>query len=264
MNILTPILIVCAIGLIAGVVLSVASIVMAVPVDEKAEKIREVLPGANCGACGYSGCDAYAQALADGAKVLTLCAPGGEEVAQNIGNILGVHAGAMVAKAAVVRCVGNCDNTAKAYDYDGINSCVMASQLIGGPSKCKYGCMGLGDCVKACEYGAIRICNGIAVIDQDLCKSCRKCVAACPKHLIEIVRTDKEKAYVYCSNKDKGAMTRKQCLAGCIGCMKCQKSCPEGAVTISENLASVDFSKCTFCGKCIENCPTKCIMSILQ
>ena len=264
MSILTPVLIVAVIGVIAGLGLSIASVVMAVPTNETAEKIREVLPGANCGACGYSGCDAYAAALADGAKVLTLCAPGGADVAKEIGAVLGADVGSIKAKSAVVRCRGNCDNANTNYDYDGITSCIMANQLLGGPSSCKFGCIGLGDCVKACEYGAIKVCNGVAVVDTELCKSCGKCTAACPKGLIKVVEIEKPKAYVYCNNTDKGALARKACTAACIGCMKCVKNCPEGAVKVENNLASVDISKCTHCGLCIENCPTKCIMDLVR
>lgn len=263
MAILTPILIVAGIGLLAGLGLSVASIVMAVPVNEKAEKIREVLPGANCGACGYSGCDAYAKALAEGAKVLTLCAPGGADVAQAIGEVLGVEAGAVKAKSAVVRCRGNCDNTKNTYDYDGINSCRMASQLLGGPGACKYGCIGLGDCVEVCEHGALSVCNGVAVVDYSLCKACRKCVNACPNGLIEVVDISEPKAVVYCMNQEKGAQSRKKCAAGCIGCMKCKKVCESGAVTVANNLAVIDMDKCTNCGKCVEQCPSHCIEILL-
>lgn len=263
MDILTAVLVVAVIGAVAGIGLSVASVVMAVPVDEKAEKIREVLPGANCGACGYSGCDAYAKALADGAKTITLCAPGGADVAQKIGEILGVQAGEIKAKSAVVRCKGNCDNVSNNFVYDGIESCAMAAQLSGGPSACKYGCIGLGDCVKACEYGAIKVCNGVAVVDKSLCKACKKCVAACPKGLIKVVDVSEPKPYVYCMNNDKGAVTRKDCKAGCIGCMKCKKVCENDAIEVTNNLARIHLSRCVNCGKCIEVCPNHCIEKII-
>lgn len=262
MMFLTPVLIVAGLGLLAGLGLSVASVLMAVPVNETAEKIREVLPGANCGACGYSGCDAYAKALAEGAKVLTLCAPGGGDTAKAIGAVLGVEAGAVKVKSAVVRCRGNCDNTQHTYDYDGIESCRMASQLLGGPGACKDGCIGLGDCVSVCEHGALKVCNGIAVVDQSLCKSCRKCVNVCPKGLIDVVDVSEPKSYVYCMNQEKGALTRKQCTAGCIGCMKCKKVCESGAVTVANNLASIDITRCTNCGKCAGQCPNHCIENL--
>lgn len=263
MGFLTPILIVAGIGLLAGLGLSVASVLMAVPVNEKAEKIRAVLPGANCGACGYSGCDAYAKALAEGAKVLTLCAPGGADTAKAIGTVLGLDAGTVKAQSAVVACRGNCDNTQNAYDYDGIQSCRMASQLLAGPGNCKYGCIGLGDCAAVCEHGALKVCNGVAVVDKNLCRACRKCVGVCPKGLIHVVDVSRPKAYVYCMNVEKGAQTRKKCSAGCIGCMKCKKVCESGAITVTNNLAAIDVSKCTNCGKCVEQCPTHCIENLL-
>lgn len=259
MAILMPVLIVAGIGLLAGIGLSVASVIMAVPVDEKAEAVRAVLPGANCGACGYSGCDAYAKALSEGAKVLTLCAPGGADVAAAIGQVLGMEAGAVQAQSAVVRCRGNCDSTKQTYDYDGINSCQMASQLLGGPGDCKYGCIGLGDCAAVCEHGALKICNGVAIADPALCKACRKCVNACPKGLIHVTSVTPGHAYVYCMNREKGGQTRKKCTAGCIGCMKCKKVCESGAISVNDNLAKIDRDKCTGCGKCAEQCPNHCI-----
>lgn len=263
MNILIPVVVVAVIGLIAGLGLSIASVVMAVPVNEKAEKIREVLPGANCGACGYSGCDAYALALAEGAKVLTLCSPGGADVAAEIGAVLGTSVGAIKAKSAVVRCNGSCQNTENAYDYDGIDSCTMAAQLLSGPGKCKYGCIGLGDCADACEYDAISVRNGVAVVDKHLCKSCKKCVLACPKSLIRIEDVSEPKSYVICHNKDKGAQTRKVCKMGCIGCMKCKKVCPTGAISVIDNLAKIDVKKCNKCNRCITECPVNCIEPLL-
>lgn len=263
MNILIPVVVVAVIGLIAGLGLSIASVVMAVPVNEKAEKIREVLPGANCGACGYSGCDGYAQALADGAKVLTLCAPGGASVAEEIGAVLGTSVGVMKPKSAVVRCNGTCANTSKTYDYDGIDSCAMAAQLLSGPGKCKYGCIGLGDCVDACEYGAISVQNDVAVVDKHLCKACKKCVLACPKSLIRVVDVSEPRSYVICHNKDKGAQTRKDCKVGCIGCMKCKKVCPTDAITVIDNLAKIDVIKCIKCNKCVTECPSHCIEPLL-
>lgn len=263
-TILISVAVVAAIGVVSGLVLSIASAVMAVKVDEKVEALTQALPGANCGACGYSGCSGYAQALADGAKVLTLCAPGGAEVAQNLGEILGVDAGGVKATAAVMKCNGNCDNAITEYEYDGIPSCSMANQLAGGQQKCKYGCLGLGDCVGACDSQAIQICNGIAVVDKEKCVSCRKCVTACPKRLFEICETDEEKAVVYCSNKDKGGVTRKGCSVGCIGCMRCQRACEFDAIKVVDNLATVYADKCTHCKKCIEECPTNCIGNLLE
>lgn len=261
-TIVLAVIIVAAIGLIAGIGLSLAAIFFATPVDEKFEKVREALPGANCGACGYSGCDGYAKALCDGSAVNGLCSPGGADSAKVIGEILGSGAVEMVRKTAVVRCIGTLDNTTDKMEYEGIKSCAAAMQHFGGVSGCSYGCMGIGDCVNECDYNAISICNGAAHIDYDLCKACGKCVKACPKNLIELVPYSQKKM-VRCRNADKGGVTRKVCTAGCIGCMKCQKNCEAGAITVANSLASIDLSKCTNCGKCAEVCPSKCITDLI-
>lgn len=254
MDIITPILIVGVIGLLAGVVLAVASIVMAVPKDEKAEALEAILPGANCGACGYSGCPGYAAAMAKGEAVPGLCSPGGAAVAAKCGEILGSGAVEMERKAALVHCMGSSDNTSRRMDYVGIEGCAAASLLAGGDSSCRFGCLGQGDCVKACDYGAVQVCNGVAIIDQDKCVACGKCVSACPKGLIRLLPV-KPQAVVRCSSCDKGKATMQACKVGCIGCMKCQKTCEAGAIAVKDGLAQVDPGRCTGCGKCGEVCP---------
>ena len=236
---------------------------MAVPKDEKAEAIRECLPGANCGACGYSGCDGYAAALSKGeAKETNLCAPGGSETAAAVAEILGVSAGSVKPMAALVHCNGGCENSKQKLQYNGVQSCVMASQLFGGQKECVYGCLGYGDCLNACPYDAIRICDGVARVDPLKCKACKKCIAACPKNLIELVPLYEPKAAVLCKNHNKGAFTRKECKVGCIGCMKCQKVCEHDAVKVENNTAHVDYEKCIGCGQCVEACPTGAIHAI--
>lgn len=258
-TILIAVLIVAAIGLIIGLVLAVASIVMAVPKDEKAEAVLEVLPGANCGACGYSGCSGYAGALSKGEAELNLCAPGGEEVVKNISAVLGVEASAAAKKTALVRCMGTCDKTSEKMDYQGVKTCAAATQLFGGVGKCSYGCIGFGDCKTTCEYDAIEICNGVAVINKNKCKACTKCVLACPKKLITMIEV-KNTAKVLCSNNDKGAIARKACTAGCIGCMKCMKICPVNAIKVENFLACIDQDSCIGCKKCTNECPSHCII----
>lgn len=251
---------VAAIGLIAGIILSVASVVMAVPVDEKEKKIRECLPGANCGACGYSGCDGYASALAKGNAEAGLCTPGGSSCAKQISEILGVEAVEVEKKTAFVHCLGNCDNTEKKINYQGAQSCAAAMQIFSGGGKCSYGCIGFGDCVSACGFEAIKICNGIAAVNTSLCTGCGKCIKTCPKGIIDFVGS--KKAAVHCSSHDKGAAVIKSCKAGCIGCMMCVKACENGAVTVENNLAKIDGLKCTGCGKCAEVCKKNCISLI--
>jgi len=261
--ILLAVIIVGATGLVLGLGLAVASIVMAVPVDEKAEAIRAELPGANCGACGFSGCDAYAAALSKGETEKTnLCTPGGSDVSAKIAEITGLAAGSVVPQGAVVLCQGTCENCGPKLEYSGVESCAMAQQLFGGPKSCSYGCIGFGDCVEACPYNAIKICDGAARIDPLMCRACGMCINTCPKHLIEMIPLHVPKAAVLCKNIEKGANTRKQCKTGCIGCMKCVKACEYDAVSVTNNVAHVDYEKCIGCGKCNEACPVKCISTI--
>jgi len=257
-GILFAVALVAGIGLLIGLILSIASILMAVPKDEKAEKILEALPGANCGACGFSGCSGYADALAKGKAEVGLCAPGGLACVTEISAILGVETGSIEKKVAAVHCMGSLDNTSYLAEYNGIKSCAAALRIGGGLTACSYGCMGLGDCEAVCPYDAIHVCNGVAVVDNDKCKACAMCVKECPRHIISIVPY-KNSAVVRCSNKDKGAVTRKVCSAGCIGCKKCEKNCPVNAIKVTDFCASIDPSLCTGCGVCADNCPQHCI-----
>ena len=233
---------------------------MAVPVDEKTEKIRACLPGANCGACGFSGCDGYAQALSDGTTADTgLCGPGGQDAAQAIAEITGLAVSESMPMTAVVHCRGNHQTAVDKLDYFGIESCNMAIQVFGGPKACANGCLGFGDCVRECPFDAITVCDGVARVNPALCHACKKCIAVCPKHLISLVPKDAGIPVVLCMNKEKGAQTRKQCKSGCIGCMKCAKNCEVGAISVINFCAEVDAEKCVACGKCAEGCPVHCI-----
>ncbi len=262
-HILIAVAIVAGLGLLLGLGLAIASVVMAVPVDKKAEEIRECLPGANCGACGFSGCDGYAAALSKGiTKNTALCAPGGSDASKAIAEITGLDAGVVKPMAAVVLCQGIKSNTGKKMEYLGIESCKMAKQLFGGPKECIYGCIGYGDCVNACEYNAIHICDGVARINPLACRACKQCVKTCPNSLIKMLPLHETKAAVLCANKDKGALTRKECKAGCIGCMKCVKNCEAEAIKVENFCAKIDASKCTGCGKCEAGCPVGAIKLI--
>lgn len=259
MEILLAVAIVTAIGLLCAVMLVVASKFLHVPVNAKTEQVRSCLPGANCGACGYAGCDGYAAALAEGAEENTaLCTPGAAKVAAEIADILGVSAAEVTRKVAVVHCNGTCDNTDTRANYMGTKSCSSAKLIYGGGSKCIYGCLGFGDCVTVCEYDAIHVENGVAKVDVNSCTACGLCAKTCPNSLISIIPADKPVA-VKCSNTDKGATARKNCTAACIGCMKCEKVCQSDAIKVDNNLARIDYSKCTACGACAEACPTGAI-----
>ena len=258
MEIWVPILVVCIIGLICGVGLSVASSVMAVKEDERFPAIRDCLPGANCGACGFTGCDGYAKALLQPGTKTNLCVPGGAEAAKKLAAVLGVEAEETVRKVAVVKCSGTCDVTQPKAEYRGIHTCSAAKLLFGGPGSCTYGCIGYGDCVAVCPQKAISLERGVAFVDAESCIGCGLCAKQCPQGVIALV-PETAKSVVACSNRDKGAMTRKACSIGCIGCMKCAKNCEADAITVSGNLAAIDYAKCTGCGKCAEVCTTGCI-----
>jgi len=259
-GILIAIISVSVIGIICAVMLAVASKIMAVKVDERFPAVRECLPGANCGACGYAGCDGYARALIEDEGIKTnLCIPGADSVSRKLSEVLGVAFEDVVEQVAVIKCKGDCNVTSDKMEYQGIESCAAAKILFGGKGKCTFGCMGLGDCAKICPQNAICLENGIAHGNTRLCVGCGMCVTTCPNKLISVM-ADVEKVLVTCSNTDKGAITRKACSRGCIACRKCEKECPVGAITVVDNLARIDYDKCTDCGHCVEVCVAGCIM----
>lgn len=247
---------VTSIGVICAALLCIASKLMYVQTDERITELLEILPGANCGACGYPGCTGYASALLGGGVKGNLCTPGGPAAAEKIGAMLGIEAGTVEKKSAVVHCRG--DVQKKKMDYSGIRSCGAARQLFGGEGSCAFGCLGYGDCLKVCPVSAICIENSLARINTNLCTGCGLCVKACPNALITIEKTDRA-ATVMCKNAEKGAAVRKKCTNGCIACGKCVKECPAGAIVMEDNLARIDYAKCTDCGRCAEVCVTKSI-----
>ena len=261
MNIALPVIIVGGIGLLFGVILTVASIVMHVKSDDRIEQIMKILPGANCGGCGFTGCRNYAEGIIKNGVTANKCSVGGAKVAKEIAKILGISSAGINARFAVNICHGSNDLTTKKYQYAGINTCKAASMLYGGDTACPYGCIGLGDCVRACKFDAIRIINGVARIDVTRCTNCGMCIQTCPKNLI-VSKNAKTKAVVLCSNKSKAKDTMSVCKGGCIGCGKCAKLCPAGAIEIKDNLAYIHHAACTGCGLCAENCPTHCIAMI--
>lgn len=257
-----PVILLVVMGLVAGIVLTIAAKVFFVPVDETVSQIREVLPGANCGGCGYAGCDDYANAFADDHSISpSLCPVGGPECAAAIAGILGVEVGSMEPKVAFVKCQGNSENTKMIMEYQGVQTCASAKNFFGGNKACPHACMGLGDCVNVCEFGAIKICDGVAVVDREACVGCGACEKACPNSIIEIGEK-KKLVYVACSSTATGAKTRKACKVGCIGCMKCQKVCKFDAITVENNLAKIDLEKCKNCGLCEKECPTHAIVNL--
>ena len=259
-TVIIAIVVLAALGAIFGLVLAFAAKAFAVEKDPREEAIAEVLPGANCGGCGFPGCGGYAAAVAAGKAPVNACAAGGAAVAAKIGEIMGVAAGDSVKKLAQVHCTG-CGQNYKKYEYVGLHDCVAASLLPGGGELgCAYGCLGLGSCEKACPFDAIHVVEGVAQVDEDKCKSCGKCVDVCPKHIIALVpyKTRRHVA-IRCSSHDKGPDVRKNCDNGCIGCTLCAKSCPKEAISMIDNLAVIDFDKCIGCGICAQKCPRKLI-----
>lgn len=259
MGIIIAAAVVGAVGLVIGVLLGVASEKFKVEVDEKEILVRNELPGNNCGGCGYPGCDGLAKAIAAGEAAVDACPVGGAPVGAKIAAIMGVEAGGAEKQVAFVKCKGTCDKTNMQYRYYGIDDCRKVSVVPGaGEKACANGCMGYGTCVKACQFDAIHIVDGVAVVDKEKCVACGKCVAACPNHLIELVPY-KAEHLVQCSSHDKGKDVKAKCENGCIGCTLCTKQCEVGAIHMENNLAVIDYSLCTNCGKCAAKCPAKVI-----
>lgn len=258
---LVPILLVVAVGLVCAVMLSFASKVFFVPVDETAAALREVLPGANCGGCGFAGCDDYAATMAsDRSTPANKCPVGGADVAAKLAAILGVEIGSVDKQVAVVMCNGHDEAAKSLLDYRGPHSCKAAKNLFGGTKVCRFGCLGLGDCVDACEYDAIRVIHGVARVDRDACVACGMCAKTCPQSLIRISPA-KNLNICHCHNTDKGAITRKACSVGCIGCKRCEGACKFDAVHVNDFLAFIDPALCRNCGLCEKACPTGAIVN---
>ncbi len=253
-----PIIVLGGLGFLFAVLLSIASDVFAVEIDPKEEAVLAALPGANCGACGYPGCGGLAKAIANGEAPINACSVGGAESAEKIAEIMGGDAGDMEKQVAVVLCQGDCEKASNKYIFQGINDCRTQSYVQGGSKACSYGCLGCGTCKDVCEFGAIEIIDGIAVIDKEKCVSCGKCIEACPKNLIEFVPYSQE-YIVKCKSQDKGKEVRSYCSTGCIGCQLCVKNCPKEAITFENNLAKIDYDKCINCSICAGKCPTKAI-----
>lgn len=247
-------------GLLFGLGLGYAAKKFEVKVNPLIPKVRETLPGANCGACGFTGCDAFAKGIVDGEAPINGCPVGGSDTVSLISTVMGVEAEVAARNIAYVQCNGTCSNAKEKYIYAGVSDCKNAAFLQGGGSKaCSDGCLGLSSCVSVCEFDAIEIIDGVAVIN-DRCVACGKCVTACPKNIIDIVPAT-SKIRVACKSSSKGKEVKASCQVGCIGCRLCVKACEDKAIDVTNNLAKIDYEKCTQCGACVEKCPTKAISS---
>ncbi len=262
MDIVYPVLIFGGIGLVLGVVLVVVFRLFEVKEDERVQAVIDVLPNINCGACGFSGCTEYAQSVVAGTAGANLCRAGGAETAQQIAEILGTEAGDVVAYKAFVRCHGTQENSKEKFNFGGYESCAQAVRYYAGDKRCRFACLGYGDCARVCPECAITVANGAAAVNRGLCTGCGLCAGTCPVKVISLVRAD-EPVLVRCSSHEAGKAVKDACAAGCLSCGICVKKCPEGAIELKDKLAVINPEKCTGCGICAQACPTKAILPLL-
>ena len=266
-TIIWTIVVLTVLGLLLSLVLFWVARKFRVEEDPRIDEIEKTLPGANCGGCGFAGCRAFADAAVKAGNLdSNYCPVGGAEVMSKVAAILGCEVAEAAPRVAVVRCNGSCANRPVINEYDGVKSCKVKAALYGGDTGCPFGCLGCGDCVAACQFGALSMNpeTGLPEVDEQKCTACGKCVAACPKRIIEL--RDKGprgmREFVSCVNRDKGPVARKACSAACIGCGICAKTCRHEAITVTENVAYIDFKKCKLCRECEAVCPTGAIHGV--
>ena len=268
--ILIAVIVLGAIGLIAALVLFAASKKFAVYEDPRSAQVSGLLPGANCGGCGFAGCGGMADALVKGADAGSIegliCPVGGADVMSQVADLLGMAIANGEPKVAVVRCNGTCEHRQKIVEYAGLRTCAAMHSCGAGETACGYGCLGCGDCVEACLFDAIHMNpeTGIPEVDEEKCMACGTCAMACPRGIIELRKKGPKgrRVYVSCVNKDKGPAAMKACDVSCIGCGKCEKECPFGAIIVENNLAYIDPDKCRLCRKCEKVCPKQAIVAV--
>ncbi|MGN1254338.1 MAG: Fe-S cluster domain-containing protein [Prevotella sp.] len=268
--ILSAVLVLGLIALLAAVLLYAVSKKFAVKTDPRVGEVTSLLPGANCGGCGFAGCANMAEALVKGADNGTIeglrCPVGGDAVMAQVAQHLGMEATKSEPMVAVVRCNGTCEHRPRIVEYDGLQTCAAVNASGRGETACGYGCLGCGDCTRACQFDAIHMNpeTGLPEVDEDKCTACGACAKACPRHIIELRKKGPRgmRIYVQCVNKDKGAVARKGCEVACIGCGKCQRTCQFDAITIENNLSYIDYNKCRLCTKCVSECPTGAIIQV--
>jgi Na+-translocating ferredoxin:NAD+ oxidoreductase RNF subunit RnfB len=247
-----------------GLLLGFFNKLFSVEVDPMVSKVREALPGANCGACGFPGCDGYAAAVAGRTTEVNRCSPGGKAVAEALAQLMGVNASAEDV-VAVLACQGAKEHAPAKGEYVGVKTCRAAKLSTGGTKLCAWGCLGYGDCVAVCQFDALHMGeDGLPHVDYDKCTGCGKCIAECPQQILKKVPKDRVGSMVICSNRNPiKPMVKKTCAVGCIKCEICVKNCPEKCITMVNGIPEVDYSKCTSCGVCVEKCPTK-VFKMLQ
>ena len=265
--VLWTVVVLTVLGLLLSLALWLIAKKFRVEEDPRIDEIEKTLPGANCGGCGFAGCRAFADsAVKAGNLDANYCPVGGNEVMAKVAAILGCEVKEAAPSVAVVRCNGSCQARPKENIYDGTLSCKVKAALYGGDTGCLFGCLGCGDCVAACAFGALSMnpVTGLPVVDESKCTACGKCAAACPKRIIELRPKGPRgmREYVSCVNRDKGPAVRKACASACIGCGLCEKTCRHGAVTVKDNVAYIDPALCKLCRECEAVCPTGAIHGV--
>ena len=256
---LAPVGLLAGLGLAIGVVLTIASRKLAVKENPLVEEIVEILPATNCGACGFPGCRGLAEAYAADPHLGAGCPVGGKAVAARVAELLGVERKAAQRQVARLRCGGSLDCAARTGVYRGIGDCAAVEIVSGSTKICAYGCVGLGTCVHACPFGAIEMADGIVRMKEEKCVGCGVCAHVCPRECISLVGSN-QRIWVACNSRDSGAVVRKICSVGCIGCKKCEKNCPTGAIKVENFYARISPELCNLCGECVEQCPTDAIL----
>ncbi len=266
-TIIWTIAIITVLGLVLALVLYLVAEKFKVVEDPRIDEVEKVMPGANCGGCGFAGCRAFAEAAVKAPNLdNNYCPVGGNEVMSKVASILGYEVKEKAPMVAVVRCNGTCEARPKINDYEGYPSCKVKASLYSGDTGCSFGCLGCGDCVAACKFGALSMdpVTGLPVVDEEKCTACGACTKACPKSLIELRLKGPRgmRMYVSCRNQDKGPAAKKACASACIGCGICAKTCTHDAIVVENNIAYIDPSKCKLCRECEAMCPTGAIHSV--
>ena len=266
-TVLITIICLSLIALISAVILYFIAQKFKIFEDPKIDEVQALLPAVNCGGCGFAGCRNFAEALVKAKDFEGLnCPVGGAPVMGEVAKLLGKEAPVVEPLVAVLLCNGSPENRPHTSKYDGVSDCRIVNSLYIGETDCSYGCLGLGDCVRACKFDAMHMNTetGLPVIIDEKCVSCGACVKACPRNIIELRKKAKKDRKIYdaCSNCDKGGPARRACKVACIACNKCFNVCEFNAITIENNLAYIDAFKCTFCRKCVNECPTGSIVEL--